>query len=273
MTLTSLANGFCFGEGPRWFEGLVWFSDMLGEAVHTVTLGGEMSTLPLTGHAPSGLGFQPDGSLWIVSTERRQLLGYDGESVTTVADLSGMAPAALGDMVIDRRGGAYVGSQAREGGVIVRVDPDGQRPEVVAEDLDFPNGMAITTDGTTLIVAESTGRRLTSFSIAEDGSLYERRVFVDGLDGPPDGICLDAAGGVWVAMTLAHQFERIESGGQVTDRIDIGDRAAIACALGGPQNRTLFLVTAADAYPERLRGTALSRLEATTVDIPAAAPA
>ncbi|MDW5613630.1 SMP-30/gluconolactonase/LRE family protein [Mycolicibacterium sp. jd] len=273
MTLTPLANGFCFGEGPRWFEGLVWFSDMLGEAVHTVTLAGEMSTLHLAGHAPSGLGFRPDGSLLIVSTERRQILGYDGDSVTTVADLSAMVPAALGDMVIDRHGCAYVGSQAREDGVIVRVDPDGQRPEVVAEDLDFPNGMAITTDGTTLIVAESTGRRLTAFSIADDGSLDGRRVFADGLDGPPDGICLDAAGGVWVAMTLAHQFERVESGGEVTDRIDVGDRTAIACALGGPENRTLFMLTAADAYPERLRGTALSRLEATTVDIPAAAPA
>src|SRR5215208_6804924 len=87
-TLTPLADGFCFGEGPRWFEGLVWFSDMLGEAVHTATLGGEMSTLPLHGHAPSGLGFGPDGSLLIVSTECKLLLRYDGESVTTVADVS-----------------------------------------------------------------------------------------------------------------------------------------------------------------------------------------
>ncbi len=148
MTLIPLANGFCFGEGPRWFEGLVWFSDMLGEAVHTVTLGGEMSTLPLPGHAPSGLGFRPDGSLLIVSTERRHVLGYDGESVVTVADVSALVPADLGDMVIDRHGCAYVGSQAREGGVIVRVDPDDDgRTNVVAGDLDFPNGMAITPDG------------------------------------------------------------------------------------------------------------------------------
>src|SRR5436305_11556907 len=124
MTLTPLANGFCFGEGPRWFEGLVWFSDMLGEAVHTVTLGGEMSTLALPGHAPSGLGFRPDGSLLIVSTERREILRYDGETVTTMVDLAEMVAADLGDMVVDRDGCAYVGSQAREGGVIVRVDPD-----------------------------------------------------------------------------------------------------------------------------------------------------
>jgi len=270
MTLFPLANGFCFGEGPRWFEGLVWFSDMLGEAVHTVTLDGAMSTLPLDGHAPSGLGFRPDGSLLIVSTEHRQVLSYDGESVTTVADLSSLVPADLGDMVIDRQGCAYVGSQAREGGVIVRVDPgDEWRATVVADGLDFPNGMALSPDGATLIVAESTGRRLTAYTVA-GGTLCERRVFADGLDGPPDGICLDDEGGVWVAMTLAHQFERVVEGGRITDRIDVGDRTAIACALGGPEGRTLFMVTTTDAYPERLRGTKLSRLDATTVDVPAA---
>ena len=83
MRLTPLANGFCFGEGPRWFEGLLWFSDMLGEAVHTVDLQGDMTTLPLAGHAPSGLGFRPDGTLLIASTERRTLLRYDGEAVAS----------------------------------------------------------------------------------------------------------------------------------------------------------------------------------------------
>ena len=264
-----LANGFCFGEGPRWFEGLLWFSDMLGEAVHTVNLQGAMTTLPLAGHAPSGLGFRPDGSLLIASTENRQVLRYDGDIVTTVADLSDTVPANLGDMVVDDLGRAYVGSQAREGGVIVRLDP-GETFTVVAEDLDFPNGMVITPDGRTLIVAESVGRRLTAFAICEDGSLSDRRIFAEGLDGPPDGIALDAEGGVWASMTLANQFERIVEGGIVTDRIDMGDRTAIACTLGGPQRRTLFLLSSTDAYPQRLIGTKLSRLDATTVDIPGA---
>ncbi|QZA10868.1 SMP-30/gluconolactonase/LRE family protein [Mycolicibacterium holsaticum DSM 44478 = JCM 12374] len=268
-TLSPLAQGFCFGEGPRWFEGLLWFSDMLGEAVHTVTLHGAMTTLPLPGHAPSGLGFSPDGSLLIVSTEKRAVLRYDGDVVTTVADLSGTVPADLGDLVVDDRGRAYVGAQAFEGGVIVRVDSDGSST-VVAEDLAFPNGMVITPGGDTLIVAESIGRRLTAFTVARDGSLTDRRVFADALDGPPDGICLDADGGVWVAMTLAHQFERIIEGGNVTERIDIGDRAAIACTLGGPERRTLFLVSAADAYPKQLIGTKLSRVDTITVEIPGA---
>jgi sugar lactone lactonase YvrE len=268
-TLTPLANGFCFGEGPRWFEGLLWFSDMLGEAVHTVNLHGDVTTLPLAGHAPSGLGFRPDGSLLIASTENRQVLRYDGETVATVADLSDIVPANLGDMVVDDAGGAYVGSQAFDGGVIVRVEPD-DTATVVARDLDFPNGMVITPDGKTLIVAESTGRRLTAFTIGAGGSLFDRRIFADGLDGPPDGIALDAEGGVWTSMTLTHQFDRIVDGGTVTDRVDIGDRTAIACTLGGPERRTLFMVSSTSAYPQRLVGTKLSRVDTTTVDIPGA---
>jgi sugar lactone lactonase YvrE len=263
-----LANNFCFGEGPRWFEGMLWFSDMLGEAVHTVTLDGSMTTLPLPGHAPSGLGFRPDGSLLINSTERRHILRYDGETVTTCADLTALVPADLGDMVIDRQGHAYVGSQARDGGVIVRLDPD-DTATVVARDLDFPNGMVITPDRR-LIVAESTGRRLTSFRIDDDGGLADRRVFAEGLDGPPDGITLDDEGGVWTSMTLACQFQRIEDGGKVTDRIDLGDRTAIACTLGGPERRVLFLLSSTDAYPQRLIGTKLSRLDTVTVAIPGA---
>jgi sugar lactone lactonase YvrE len=271
MIPAPLAKGFCFGEGPRWFEGLLWFSDMLGEAVHTVDLAGAMTTLPLPGRSPSGLGFRPDGSLLIVSTADRQVLRYDGDTVTTVADLSAITPASLGDMVVDAAGRAYVGSQAREGGVIVRIDPD-DNASVVEGDLDFPNGMVITPEGT-LIVAESTGRRLTEFTIGDGGDLTDRRTFADGLDGPPDGITLDAQGGVWTSMTLARQFARIVEdgkGGTVTDRIDMGERSAIACTLGGPERRTLFLVSATDSYPDRLVGTKLSRVDALIVDVPGA---
>src|SRR5690349_23618108 len=124
---------------------------MLGEAVHTVNLHGDMTTLRLPGHAPSGLGFHPDGSLLIASTENRLLLHYDGDTVDVFADLSDLVPASLGDMVIDDLGRAYVGSQAFEGGVIVRVDAHGAAT-VVADDLDFPNGMVITPDRTTMLV-------------------------------------------------------------------------------------------------------------------------
>jgi sugar lactone lactonase YvrE len=208
----------------------------------------------------------------IASTEDRQVLRYDGETVVTIADLADVAPANLGDMVVDDAGRAYIGCQAFSGGVIVRLDPD-DSATVVAEDLDYPNGMVITEDRKTLIVAESTARRLSAFTIGDPhdrAGLADRRIFADGLDGPPDGIALDAAGGVWASMTLARQFERITEGGAVTDRIDMGERVAIACALGGPERRTLFLLSSTDAYPQRLVGTRLSRLDAVTVDTPGA---
>src|SRR6201988_57152 len=173
-----LANGFCFGEGPRWFEGLLWFSDMLGEAVHTADLRGSLPTLPLPGHCPPGLGFRPDGTLLIASPEDRQVLSYDGETVVTIADLTDLAPANLGDMVVDDAGRAYIGSQAFSGGVIIRLDPD-ENATAVAEALDFPNGMVITPDRKTLIVAESIGRRLSALTIGEDGALLDRRIFAD----------------------------------------------------------------------------------------------
>lgn len=269
-SLDPLADGFCFGEGPRWFEGMLWFSDMLGEAVHTVTPCGDQTTLALPGHAPSGLGFRPDGTLLIVSTEARQVLAYDGDAVSLAADLSALAPAALGDMVIDGAGRAYVGSQARDGGVIIRVDPDNSAT-VIATDLDFPNGMVITPDESTLIVAESTARRLTAFHL-DEGRLWDRRPFADRLDGPPDGLALDAEGGVWTAMTLAHRFARITDRGEVTDRIDMAGRTAIAGALGGPELKTLFLLSSTDAYPQRLIGTNLSRLDTVTVEVPGTGP-
>jgi sugar lactone lactonase YvrE len=124
--------------------------------------------------------------------------------------------------------------------------------------------------GATLVVAESTARRLTAFRVEPDGGLTGRRVFADGLEGPPDGLAVDAEGGVWTSLVLAGAFARVLDGGAVTDRVDIGDRMAIACALGGPEGRTLFMLSSTDAYPEHLAGTRNSRLDAVLVDVPAA---
>lgn len=119
-------------------------------------------------------------------------------------------------------------------------------------------------------MAESLARRLTAYGVADDGSLHSRRIFADALDGFPDGITLDGAHGVWVSMALTHQFERIVEGGTVTDRIHIGDRAAIACTLGGPEGRTLFLVSTIGANPKTLVGTRSSQLDVLTVETPGA---
>ena len=156
--------------------------------------------------------------------------------------------------------------------MIVRVDPDHSHT-VVAEDLDVPSGMGIAPDGETMIVAEAGSQRLTAFAVKKDGTLSDRRIFAEGLAGPPDGIAVDVDDGVWASMTQAHQFYRIVEGGVVTDCIDTGGRTANACTLGGPQRRTLFLLSSTGTsatHGQRPNGKASSRLDAVTVDVPGA---
>jgi len=246
---TPLAHGFCFGEGPRWFEGLLWFSDMLGEAVHTSTMAGSLTTLPLPGHSPSGLGFRPDGALLIASAEDRLVLRYDGETVVPIADLSELAPANLGDMVIDDAGRAYIGAQAFQGGTVIRLDPD-DSATVVAADLDFPNGMVITPDGQTLILAESIGRRLTAFTIDPDtGSLRQFGASVP-IRARPIHISVDS-GGNWLLtaynLPSAMSVHPLDSDGAIG--AEVKQAAAIDCGIYAhqvrmmPANRSLVLVT------------------------------
>jgi sugar lactone lactonase YvrE len=253
-----LAEGLVFGEGPRWRDDRLWFSDMHGEAVWTVDLSGDREQVAsLKGRKPSGLGFLPDGDLLIVSMLDRQILRWSKGALSLHADLSELVPDGLNDMVVDSHGRAYVGSfppPAQPDGVIVLVEPDGSS-RIVAREVVFPNGSVITPDGKTLIVAESLGRRFTSFDLDEDGSLTNRAVYADAPGLGPDGICLDEEGSIWAAMPLARSFQRFEPGGHVTEVLAIDDRMAIACALGGPDRRTLFLLTALEHAPSKLAGT------------------
>jgi len=272
-TPTRLVDGLVFGEGPRWRDGRLWLSDMHGAAVHTVDLDGRLETVvSVPGRRPSGLGFLPDGSLLIVSMLEREVLRWDGATLSVHADLRPLVPDGCNDMVVDAHGNAYVGSfppASDPAGVLVLVRPDG-RSEIAASGLSFPNGCVIGDGGRTLIVAESLGRRLTRFTIGDDGSVSDRTVFADVAPRGPDGICLDADGAVWAAMTLAHEFVRIAPGGDVLETISFGDRLAIACTLGGPDLRTLFLLTALEHAPDALRGTRDATIHIVEADVPGA---
>ena len=267
---TLLADGLVFGEGPRWRGDRLWFSDMHGEAVHTVDAAGHLETLlRLPRRRPSGLGFLPDGTLLVVSMLERELLRYDGRTVTVHADLSPLVGDPLNDMVVDARGNAYVGSfppPSNPDGVLVLVEPDGSA-RVVAEGMQFPNGCVVADGGRRLIVAESLGRRFTQFTIGDDGSLADRAIFADCAPRGPDGICLDAEGAVWAAMTLAREFQRIAPGGEVLDSVSVDGRLAIACALGGPESRTLFLLTALEHAADALRGSHDATIHVVDVDV------
>jgi len=266
-----LLDGLVFAEGPRWRGDRLWFSDMHGEAVCTVDLAGRQETIvELPGRRPSGLGFLPDGTPLVVSMGEPEVLRIDGGVASRHADLRPLVDHECNDMVVDAQGNAYVGSYPASiehpEGPIVLVRPDGTA-EVAADGLAFPNGCVITPDGR-LLVNESLGRRITEFTIAPDGTLHDRRLFADVAPAGPDGLCLDVDGAVWAAMTLAREFRRIAPGGEVLDTVAVDGRLAIACTLGGPEMRTLFLLTALEHSAAALAGTRAATIHVLDVDVP-----
>lgn len=250
-------DGLIFPEGPRWYEGRLWFSDMHAHEVVAVTPDGERETIVEVLNQPSGLGFLPDGRLLIVSMTDRKLLRLDPDGLWEVADISDMAPYHCNDMVTDSEGNCYIGNfgfDITDGSppratTMVMVTPDGES-SVVADGLQFPNGTVITPDGKTLVVGESWGQRLTAFDIADDGTLSNQRVWAE-LGFPPDGIALDAEGAIWVAVpTNPGALVRVAEGGEILERIEVPDMGVFACMLGGEERKTLFSLEAPTSNPQ-----------------------
>jgi sugar lactone lactonase YvrE len=235
-----LLSGLAFGESPRWHAGRLWVSDWGTRQLIAVSLQGErevMVTLDFPSFQPICMDWLPDGRLLIVSSaEGRLVCRQPGGSLTTYAELSQLSDQAWNEVVVDGRGNTYV-----NGEVLALVTPDGTVRRV-ATDFAFPNGMAITPDNATLVLAELHGKRLTAFDIASDGSLSHRRVWANLGDGAPDGICLDAEGAVWYADVPNKRCVRVREGGEVVQTIAL-DRGCFACMLGGEDRKTLFLVT------------------------------
>jgi sugar lactone lactonase YvrE len=268
-----LLDGLLFLEGPRWHEGKLWFSDMHAHWVMNVDMKGNAQKVVEVPGQPSGLGWLPDGRLLIVSMTDRRLLRWDGKNLVEAADLSRLASFHCNDMVVDVRGNAYVGNFGSDWvgrtpapANIIMVKPDGAA-RIVADKMEFPNGSVITPDGRTFIVAETFGRRLTAFDIDRDGSLFNRRVWADVNPAMPDGICLDAENAIWIANTSGNEVIRIAEGGKVLDRIKFA-QSAYACALGGKDNKTLFVLTAKSSVPEAVKSKPTARIEYVGVPVP-----
>ena len=276
MATRTIVEGLAFAEAPRWHGGKLWFSDFYTHKVQCVDENGKLETVVEVEGQPSGLGWLPDGRLLVVSMHERKLLRLDAPGLTTVADLGGLAPSHCNDMVVDRHGRAYVGNfgfdmfnkEPVRPTVLILVMQDGDA-RVVADDLLFPNGCVITPDQSTLIVAETFGNRLTAFDIAPDGSLSGRRVWAELGEASPDGICIDAEGAVWVASPPTSTFLRVREGGEVVERIAVQNQA-IACALGGEDRRTLFMVTGRVSKAPRALVERSGRIEVVRVDVPGA---
>ncbi len=281
---TAIADGLYFGEGPRWHDGRLWFSDFYDHAVKSMDANGNVRTELEIDDQPSGLGWLPDGRLLVVSMHRRQVLRVDADGVKVHADLSGLATFHANDMVVDRQGRAYVGNfgfdldqalHARgvEGvladhptAVLARVDPDGS-VHAASSGLHFPNGSVITPDGKTLIVAETLALRLTAFDIATDGALSNQRVWAPVGMRAPDGICLDRNGHVWIANAIGPECVLFAPGGKIVATVET-DQPCFACALGGADGRTLYMLTAPSSVGDIARASRQGRVLCAQVEAP-----
>ena len=249
--LQTLMTGLSFGESPRWHDDRLWFADWGARELVAVDLEGTSEVivrLHFPSFQPICFDWLPDGRLLIVSSRDGLLLRSEPDgSLVTYADLSDLSEYTWNEVVVDGRGNAYVNEAGFEfpggefaPGTIALVTPDGSARQA-ADGVAFPNGMAVTPDNSTLIVAESYANKLTGFDIAADGSLSNGRVWADLDDGVPDGICVDEEGAVWYGDVPNKRCVRVGEGGEVLQTIDL-DRGCFACALGGADRRTLFLV-------------------------------
>jgi sugar lactone lactonase YvrE len=278
-------SGFTFPESLRWHDGRLWVSDHHAHEVIAVDAAGALEVMARPGDMPSGLGWLPDGSLIVACMRTRQIVRVSGGRMSVHADLAAVGSGYLNDLVVDSEGRAYVGYRDGRYGIwredakdaLVLVHPDGSW-RVVLEQITAPNGLVVTADRRRLIAAETHVRRLSSWGIDDDGSLYDGRVFAQLETARPDGICLDADGAVWVAG-VERAFTRVAEGGAILDRIEVDGGVAIACALGGEQRKTLYMaITEFDLEELRqlqspaddAKSRAMGRIEAAEVAVSAA---
>ncbi|MFV0278086.1 MAG: SMP-30/gluconolactonase/LRE family protein [Parahaliea sp.] len=278
------ADNIFFGEGPRWHEGRLWFSDFHEHAIKSMGGAGDVRIEQRIDDQPSGLGWLPDGRLLVVSMKALKVLRQEGDGFVTHADLSAHAKHMCNDMCVDRTGRAWVGHfgfdldaalDARgpdkvladhPTASLLSVDPNGQ-VEVAATEMHFPNGTVVADNGRTLIVAETLAMCLTAFDIAADGSLSNRRVWADlSTRAAPDGICLNAEGNVWVANAMGPECLLVGPGGKILESVTTTQNC-YACALGGDDGRELFMLTAESSVASITSSHRGGRVESVRVEV------
>ena len=282
-TLIDASQGLKFTESPRWHKDELWFLDIHARRIKKVSVDGVVVTVLEVPFLPNSLGFMPDGNMFFGDGLKRLIYTWNGKEYKQLADISNLAKICLSDGIADAQSRIYVGdigynflggAEPSPGGVIVLVRADGQA-SIVADNLFFPNGIVITPDGKTLIVAETLRHCLTAFDIQEDGTLDNRKTFAQfpGKIGVqegvlPDGICLDAEGAVWVA-TCGPSVIRIKEGGEITERIDL-QNSSFAVMLGGTDRKTLFICTSHSHHLPEILQHPSARIEFVKTDIPGA---
>ncbi|MET7697376.1 SMP-30/gluconolactonase/LRE family protein [Streptomyces sp. NPDC005485] len=244
----TLLTGRGLVESPRWHGDRLYFSDWTAGEVVALDLYGRSEVVAQVRSLPLCTAWTPAEELLIVSSRDGLLLRREPDG--TLVAYADLGRPGWNDIVVDGRGNAYVNrvdfdpmaGEASKPGFVHLVTPDGSVTQV-ADDIAFPNGMAVTPDNSTLIVADSYRHSLVAFDIEGDGSLSRRRVWADLGEGTPDGICIDAHQAVWYADVPNRRCVRVAEGGKVLHTLEL-DRGGFACALGGPDGTTLFVVTA-----------------------------
>lgn len=274
---TLFADDFLFLEAPRWHQGRLWISDVFDMKLYTVQANGDRTLICDVPQRPSGIGFLPDGTPIVVSARDKKLMKLVDGTLAVHADLSSFATGYLNDLVVDECGRIYVGNFGYDlyGGApkvptdLHLVEPDGS-VSVAASGIEFPNGMVLMNGGRALVVAETWACRLTAFERGPNGELSNRRVYADLGKREPDGICVDAEGGIWVACFNTGEFLRILDGGEITDHISLA-RHAISCGLGGKDGKTLFCSVYTGTLEDMEANKRLAAVYTVEVEIPGAA--
>jgi sugar lactone lactonase YvrE len=253
------ASGLFFPEAPRWHDGYLWLSDITGRAIRRYTASGVGEDYARLDTEPCGLGFAPDGSVLVVDMPGRRLLSLRDGTMAVVADLSGLAPSFCNDMVVAADGTAYVtqfGSnhwkgEPRRPAPVIRVSPDG-KAEAFGPDLNGPNGIVLTPDERSLLIAEPGAGRIYYLNLDSGGAVSEHGIHAELPPAPgsqlpfgtPDGICLDSEGALWIADPTGNRVIRVGGDGKVTDSIPFADGIPLSVVLGGADARTLYIVVA-----------------------------
>jgi len=274
---TILIDGLGFGESPRWHEDRLWFSDMRTNELSAVDAHGMREVIAVIPAMPMGTGWLPDGQMLVVSSRDGVLLRREpAGSLHAHASLAVLDGHPWSDMAVDGRGNAYIGCIGFDfpageptPGILALVTPDG-KVQQVADGLMFPNGVAVTPDNQTLIVAESYASRLTAWDIAADGTLSGHRTWAKLDSAAPDGICLDAEGAVWYADVPNRHCVRVAEGGTVLETVEL-DRGCFACVLGGPDRQTLYITAAEFTGPASMAPAAPRTGQIVTCPAPAPA--
>jgi len=273
---TVVHTGIDFGEGPRWRDGRLWFSDFYRRGVFSWAADGERLEVA-TDDQPSGLGWMPDGTLLVVAMLSRRVLAVSPDgAVREHADLSGVATERCNDMVVSATGHAYVGNfgfdlEARKSfapAFLAHITPEGEVHKV-DHPLAFPNGSVITPDGSTLLVGETFAGRYTAFDLDENGSPTNPRVWAEFERLSPDGCCLDADGAIWVSDFVGKRFVRVHEDGSISREIPT-DMHAVACMLGGDEGTTLYGFVSPGSHPDEVAGKGLTSMVAVEVEVPRA---